>query len=151
MRRASSRAIIIRIMAASFLWKRARACSESIRAGSSAVGTGFLAMWTRAVTSRGVAIDIGSPASDSLGRSGMTGKINRFFWERFGAALLLSVLDSGGQFAAQSVGSAGSNITRVPSDSASQILQDTAQIRPIVRINQGSEMAITVAKDFDFS
>jgi type IV secretion system protein VirB10 len=111
----------------------------------------LFAMWTRAVTPRGVAIDIGSPASDSLGRAGMTGRVNRFFWERFGGALLFSVLESGGQAAASAVGPDGSNITRVPSDSTSQILQDTQQIRPVVRINQGAEMAITVAKDFDFS
>lgn len=111
----------------------------------------LFAMWTRAVTPRGVAIDIGSPASDSLGRAGMTGKIDRFFWERFGTALLFSVLESGGQVAASSVGPDGTNITRVPSDSTSQILQDTQQIRPVVRINQGTEMAITVAQDFDFS
>lgn len=111
----------------------------------------LFAMWTRAVTPRGVAIDIGSPASDGLGRAGMTGKINRFFWERFGGALLFSVLESGGQVAASAVGPNGTNITRVPSDSTSQILQDTQQIRPVVRINQGAEMAITVAKDFDFS
>lgn len=111
----------------------------------------LFAMWTRAVTPRGVAIDIGSPASDTLGRAGMAGKVNRFFWERFGTALLFSVLESGGQVAASSVGPEGTNITRVPSDSTSQILSDTQQIRPVVRINQGSEMGITVAKDFDFS
>lgn len=111
----------------------------------------LFAMWTRAVTPRGVAIDIGSPASDQLGRSGMTGTINRFFWERFGTALLFSVLESGGQVAASAVGPDGNNITRVPSDSTSQILSDTQQIRPVVRINQGAEMGITVAQDFDFS
>lgn len=111
----------------------------------------LFAMWTRAVTPRGVAIDIGSPASDTLGRAGMTGKVNRFFWERFGSALLFSVLESGGQVAASAVGPDGTNITRVPSDSTSQILSDTQQIRPVVRINQGAEMGITVAKDFDFS
>lgn len=111
----------------------------------------LFAMWTRAVTPRGVAIDIGSPASDSVGRAGITGKIKRFFWQRFGAALLFSVLDTGGQVAASSLSPDGANITRVPGDSTSTILQDTQQIRPIVRVNQGAEMAITVAKDFDFS
>ncbi|MDX3911878.1 MAG: TrbI/VirB10 family protein, partial [Sphingobium sp.] len=53
----------------------------------------LFAMWTRAVTPRGVAIDIASPASDPLGRGGITGKIDRFFWQRFGAAMLFSVLD----------------------------------------------------------
>ncbi len=111
----------------------------------------LFAMWTRAVTPRGVAIDIGSPASDSLGRAGITGKIDRFFWQRFGAALLFSVLDAGGQIAGQAVSPQGSTVFRTPGDTTSQVLQDTQQIRPIVRVNQGTELAITVAKDFDFS
>jgi type IV secretion system protein VirB10 len=111
----------------------------------------LFAMWTRAVTPRGVAIDIGSPASDSLGRAGITGKIDRFFWQRFGGALLFSVLDAGGQIAGQAVSPQGSTVFRTPGDTTSQVLQDTQQIRPIVRVNQGTEMAITVAKDFDFS
>ncbi|MBB4087992.1 type IV secretion system protein VirB10 [Sphingomonas carotinifaciens] len=108
-------------------------------------------MWTRAVTPRGVAIDIGSPASDPLGRAGVTGKIDRFFWQRFGAAMLFSVLDAAGQIAGQAVSPQGSTVFRTPGDTTSQILNDTQQIRPIVRVNQGTEMAITVAKDFDFS
>lgn len=111
----------------------------------------LFAMWTRAVTPRGVAIDIGSPASDSLGRAGITGKVDRFFWQRFGAALLFSVLDTGGQIATQSVAPQGSTVFTTPGQTTSQVLQDTQQIRPIVRVNQGSELAITVAKDFDFS
>jgi type IV secretion system protein VirB10 len=111
----------------------------------------LFAMWTRAVTPRGVAIDIGSPASDSLGRAGITGKIDRFFWQRFGAAMLFSVLDTGGQIAGQAVSPQGSTVFRTPSDTTSQVLRDTQQIRPIVRVNQGTELAITVAKDFDFS
>lgn len=111
----------------------------------------LFAMWTRAVTPRGVAIDIGSPASDPLGRAGITGRIDRFFWQRFGAALLFSVLDAGGQIAGQAVSPQGSTVFRTPGDTTSQVLQDTQQIRPIVRVNQGTELAITVAKDFDFS
>src|SRR3546814_20622237 len=44
----------------------------------------LFAMWTRAVTPRGVAIDLGSPASDPLGRAGVTGKIARRAAERRG-------------------------------------------------------------------
>lgn len=111
----------------------------------------LFAMWTRAVTPRGVAIDIASPASDPLGRAGITGRIDRFFWQRFGAALLFSVLDTGGQVAGQAVSPQGSTVFRTPGDTTSQVLADTQQIRPIVRVNQGTELAITVAKDFDFS
>lgn len=111
----------------------------------------LFAMWTRAVTPRGVAINIASPASDPLGRGGITGKIDRFFWQRFGAAMLFSVLDAGGQIAGQAVSPEGSTVFRTPGDTTSQVLQDTQQIRPIVRVNQGTELAITVAKDFDFA
>lgn len=111
----------------------------------------LFAMWTRAVTPRGVAIDINSPASDPLGRAGITGKIDRFFWQRFGAALLFSVLDAGGQVAGAAVSPQGSTVFRTPGDTTSSVLADTQQIRPVVRVNQGTELAITVAKDFDFS
>lgn len=111
----------------------------------------LFAMWTRAVTPRGVAIDIQSPASDPLGRAGITGRIDRFFWQRFGAALLFSVLDTGGQIAGQAVSPQGSTVFRTPGDTTAQVLQDTQQIRPIVRVNQGTELAITVAKDVDFA
>ena len=111
----------------------------------------LFAMWSRAVTPRGVSIDIASPASDSLGRAGIGGKVDRFFWERFGSALLFSVLEDGASVASNAVGQAGSNVTRVPSDSASTILQDTQQIKPVLRVAQGTALSITVAQDFDFS
>ena len=111
----------------------------------------LFAMWSRAVTPRGVSIDIASPASDSLGRAGIGGKVDRFFWDRFGSALLFSVLEDGAYVASTAVRRAGSNVTHVPSDSASTILQDTQQIKPVLRVAQGTDLAITVAQDFDFS
>lgn len=111
----------------------------------------LFAMWSRAVTPRGVSIDIASPASDSLGRAGIGGKVDRFFWDRFGSALLFSILDDASTVASTAVGRSGSNVTQVPSDSASTILQDTQQIKPVLRVAQGTDLSITVAQDFDFS
>ena len=108
-------------------------------------------MWSRAVTPRGVSIDIASPASDSLGRAGIGGKVDRFFWDRFGSALLFSILDDASTVASTAVGRSGSNVTQVPSDSASTILQDTQQIKPVLRVAQGTDLSITVAQDFVFS
>ncbi len=114
-------------------------------------------VWNRAITPRGVAVALGSPASDPLGRSGLPGGVQSFFWQRFGAALLFSVVDAagqiGGQAASDAIGSNNgvTNITRTPSQASQTILADSQQIRPVLRKNQGEDVSIFVAQDFDFS
>ncbi|WP_454887809.1 type IV secretion system protein VirB10 [Sphingomonas oryzagri] len=108
-------------------------------------------LWTRALTPRGVAIDLGSPASDDLGRAGMAGGVDTMFWQRFGGALMLSVLEDLGNIASSHFAGAGTQTTQVPADTAGVALQNTINIRPILKKNQGDQVAIFVAKDFDFS
>ncbi len=108
-------------------------------------------LWTRAVTPRGIAIDVGSPATDALGRGGMDGRVDNFFWQRFGTALLFSLVEHAATVGAEAVGNSASNTTRVPSDAASTILQQNGQIKPVLRKNQGEDVGITMAQDFDFS
>ena len=108
-------------------------------------------LWTRAVTPRGIAIDVGSPATDALGRGGVDGKVENFFWKRFGTALLFSLVEDAATVGAEAVGNNGSNTTRVPSDAASTVLQQNGDIKPVLRKNQGEDVGITVAQDFDFS
>jgi type IV secretion system protein VirB10 len=107
-------------------------------------------LWTRALTPRGVAIDLGSPAADSLGRAGLPGGVDTQFWARFGVGLVISVLEDASQIASRSLAGEGSNTTQVPSTTGSTVLQQTMQIRPILKKNQGDTAAIFVAKDFDF-
>jgi len=107
-------------------------------------------LWTRALTPRGVAIDLGSPAADSLGRSGVTGGIDTQFWARFGAALLMSVLEDASNIAGRAVAGQGTYTAEVPSTMGQTVLQSTLNIRPILKKNQGDTAAIFVAKDFDF-
>jgi len=106
-------------------------------------------LWTRAVTPAGVAIDLASPASDALGRAGFDGDLDTFFWQRFGGALLLSIVDD----AATAVAAHGNSgtINSVPSDAAGIALQNSINIPPVLRKPQGAEVAIFVAQDFDFS
>ena len=108
-------------------------------------------LWTRAVTPRGIAIDVSSPATDALGRGGVDGRVNNFFWQRFGTALLFSLVEDAATVGTEAVGNSASNTTRVPSDAASTILQQNSQIKPVLRKNQGEDVGITVAQDFDFS
>mgnify|MGYP000077692960 CR=1 FL=1 len=107
-------------------------------------------LWTRALTPRGVAIDLSSPASDSLGRAGLAGGVDTQFWARFGVALMLSVLEDASNIAGRAVAQDGSNTTQVPSDVGNTVLQDSMRIKPILKKNQGDTAAIFVAKDFDF-
>ncbi|MGA0608343.1 type IV secretion system protein VirB10 [Phenylobacterium sp. VNQ135] len=106
-------------------------------------------LWSRAVTPSGVAISLASPASDALGRAGFDGAIDTHFWDRFGAALLLSIVDDGVYAVAGN--ERDSSTARVPSDAAAVALQSSVNIPPSLRKAQGAEVAIFVAQDFDFS
>ncbi|RSV14904.1 type VI secretion protein [Sphingomonas sp. ABOLF] len=107
-------------------------------------------LWTRALTPRGVAIDLGSPAADSLGRAGLPGGVDTQFWARFGVGLVISVLEDASSIASRAVAGQGTYTTQVPGTTAQTVLQNTMNIRPILKKNQGDTAAIFVAKDFDF-
>ena len=111
-------------------------------------------LWTRAVTPQGVRIDLASPGSDALGRAGLAGAVDSFFWARFGGALLLSLVDDAAYIAGQAASSGNgnfNNVTRAPSEGAAIALQNTINIRPVLKKNQGEEVGIFVAKDFNFA
>lgn len=107
-------------------------------------------LWTRAVTPAGVAIGLASPASDALGRAGFDGAIDTHFWERFGGALLLSIVDDTASSLSQRYDANG-QVDRVPSDAAAVALQNSISIPPTLKKAQGSQVAIFAAQDFDFS
>jgi type IV secretion system protein VirB10 len=104
--------------------------------------------WTRAVTPGGVAVSLASPASDALGRAGFDGELDNHFWQRFGGAVLLSVIDDG--FAAAARTGDGVNL-QAPSQAADTALKSSIDIPPTLRRAPGAEVAIFAAEDFDFS
>ena len=109
-------------------------------------------LWTRAVTPNGVAIALASPAADALGRAGLPGSIDTHFWDRFGGALLLSIVDDAAYAAAGAGGGQQlQSTTRVPSDAAAVALQSSIGILPTLRKAQGSEVSIFVAQDLNFA
>lgn len=107
-------------------------------------------LWTRAVTPTGVGVTLASPAADALGRSGFDGEIDTRFWDRFGGALLLSIVDDG-VYAAAGRGQDLQSSARVPSDAAAIALQNSIAIPPTLRKGQGSEVSIFVAQDLNFA
>ena len=110
-------------------------------------------VWSRLIRPDGVSIALGSPATDELGRGGLAGKVNRHFLQRFGGAILLSVL-TGGISAATAALSRGSSVIVSTSSEATtlatQALRGT-DIAPTIRTNQGALVRIFVARDLDFT
>lgn len=127
--------------------------SGQLRGGQSRI---FL-LWTRAETPQGVLINLDSPASDSLGLSGVGGSINRHFWERFGAALLISVVEDLGEIQAAKESSGGGStsiaaggISNTGQNAASIIVGNTTNIPPTLNRAQGSSIGVFVARDLYF-
>jgi type IV secretion system protein VirB10 len=108
-------------------------------------------LWAEARTPHGVVIPLASPATDALGRSGISGEVNRHFFARFGAALLISIVDAAGQAAVRS-GSDGDIIIN-PSGSreiVTEVLRASRNIPPTIDKAQGEPIQILVARDIDF-
>lgn len=116
-------------------------------------------LWDRVETPAGVVIDLGSPATDSLGAAGIAGYVDTHFWQRFGGAMLLSLIDDVARAATTSAYGSGSDDTRivvgnaasVSSELAAEVLRNTINIAPTIHVNQGARVGIFVARDLDFS
>lgn len=70
------------------------------RSGIATGQTRVLIAWNRVLTSDGISVQLGSLGTDTLGRSGMTGKVDKHNVERFGSAILLTVLGGVSQYLA---------------------------------------------------
>lgn len=112
-------------------------------------------LWNRARTPRGVVVNLASPATDGLGRSGFDGKIDTHFWERFGGAMLMSVVSDATKYGFSRLkekdGVETENTERSAHDAASIALENSINIPPTLYKNQGDIVSIFVARDLDFS
>jgi len=115
-------------------------------------------LWDRAETPDHAVIELSSPGTDELGRSGLPGRVNNHWWDRFGGAILLSVIQGGlqtGSALAANSGSGGGTFFNSFQSNGSNVsdtaLQATINIPPTLEKNQGDNVAIFVAKDLDFS
>jgi type IV secretion system protein VirB10 len=108
-------------------------------------------LWNQARTPAGIVVPLASPGTDELGRSGLSGSIDWHWWQRFGAAILVTVIDG----VVQTVGdrSSSSSIQINPSGASevmTDILRGTLSIPPTINKPQGDRIEILVARDVDF-
>lgn len=108
-----------------------------------------LIQWHRLMLPSGTIIDVDSPSADPLGRAGVKGKVNTHFFERYGGAILQSALDASVQLATREV-AGGTVVLALPSRSEGQGVQGN-DVRPTLKIKQGSSVSVFVARDLDFT
>ena len=116
----------------------------------------LLIVWQRIIRPDGIDIMVDSQGTDHLGRAGLGGDVDSHFMERFGSAILLSMLDGviqAGVNAANDdnaetvINGTGAGL----SNSVDIALENSINIRPTIHVDQGTPINIFVTKDMDFS
>ncbi len=113
-------------------------------------------VWSRMESPNGVVVNLDSPGTGPLGESGLGGHIDHHFWERFGNAIMISMISDIGTWAANSSSNSSGSIrfdsTRDgATDAVSKVLEHSVDIPPTLYKNQADRIAIMVVRDLDFS
>jgi type IV secretion system protein VirB10 len=126
-------------------------------------------IWTRLLRDDGVTVRLNSIGTDSLGRSGLTGVVDNKWRERFGSAILLSIVGAGssyltgygsGSYSSNGNGETDSDraaelaretIAQTISGMANQALTENLKIPPTISVHQGERIFVYVRQDLDFS
>jgi type IV secretion system protein VirB10 len=120
-------------------------------------------LWNRIKTPNGIVIELDSPGTDQLGGSGLPGYVDNHFWDRFGGALLLTLINSAAQGLSSYVGNLSSQAglqqnfngsgggSGSAQNVATEALRNTINIPPTLYKNQGEQVGIYVARDLNFS
>lgn len=109
-------------------------------------------VWERIISPTGVTIEVGSPGTDRLGRGGLAGDVDRHFFQRFGAAILLTTIQAGATALADGngstviIGGAANQSTQV----GATALQQQVNIPDTIKVAQGVPVQVFVARDLDF-
>lgn len=128
--------------------------------------TRIFVVWSRMLRDDGVTVRLNSIGADSLGRSGLTDRVDKKFRERFGAAILLSIVGAGASYltgygsqtasgdsddAQRAEELARETLAQTFSDMANQALGDSLRIPPTISVSQGERIFVFVRQDLDFS
>lgn len=114
-------------------------------------------IWARGDNPSGVTFNIDSPGTDSLGYSGIPGIVNRHLLERFGSAILVSIIDDLAKAASQRIADqkgrglvVGDSSTREISNMAEKTLDESINIPTTLTVKPGTVIYINVARDVYF-
>ena len=112
-------------------------------------------LWSRARSPKGVVVDLASPATDPLGRAGVGGEVDNHWWERFGSALLMSVVGDGMRVLTKAgqatTGESFNGVGQAGNQAAAIAVEQSINMPPTLHKAQGELVTIFVARDLDFS
>ncbi|EHB4967698.1 TrbI/VirB10 family protein [Escherichia coli] len=112
--------------------------------------------WTM-VKDRNVRVRINALGADSLGASGLPAWVDTHFWERFGGALMLSLIEdtlAAGTSRLSRENNSNftmNNTTGTSSELAKTTLDNSINIPPTGYVNQGEMLTVIVPRNIDFS
>lgn len=134
---------------------------------SAGIGHGRVAViWDRVVTPNGYDVSMASPGTDQLGGAGHPGQYDAHWPSRVATAMLISMISDLFKYEGQKYGpkstaiTTGGTIYESPYESntaqtvqnmAQQAINESANRKPTVTINQGTQLNVYVAQDVDFS
>lgn len=115
------------------------------------------ALWNEVETPYGVRINLASPSAGQLGEAGIGANVKYHFWQRFGGAIMISLIGDLGNYASNRRNNDGNgqtfnfdNTSQSAQDMATEALKNSINIPPTGYVNQGSFINIIVARDVDF-
>ncbi|WP_223427618.1 TrbI/VirB10 family protein [Tateyamaria pelophila] len=113
-----------------------------------------LVAWDRLVTPDGQVVDLDAYGSDRLGRSGLTGKVNTRFGQRFGAAALISIFGALPAIAASRTEDDETqvvieNVGADAGDNASAVVEEYLRLAPIITVEHGDIIMVMVTNDLE--
>lgn len=109
-------------------------------------------IWTRLLRPDGLSVQLASPGIDDLGQAGMSGSVDTHFAKRFGAAMLLSVVN--GLAGALKSNNSNTIVIGTSADAqnvATEALSNDVKIPPTIKVPQGAPIQVFAARDLDFA
>ena len=124
---------------------------------SSDIGVGqkrVLIAWDRILTTDGQSVQISAYGGDRLGRSGLPGKVNNHFFERFGSAALISIIGAAPELAASRTDNEvaqdiAENVGEDFESAVDDVISDYLSIPTTISTDQGAIVMVRVNNDLE--
>lgn len=117
-------------------------------------------VWTRIDNPNGVFANIDSPATDQMGYGGIPGFVDTHFWQRFGGAIMLSLIKDFSQAYSQRAANSSNagataaqqpnNTNQAAQDMAAEALRNSINIPPTLVVRPATVVNVMVARDVSF-